>query len=358
MKSKFVKKIFEFGIIFIISFLTIQSSFIFQNSDVDVYNSFIREGKNEFNQYVISLVDNVGFFQKNDRGFYRESEPIMFRRGKGMSNSVEYTLLESWQLFFENQNPIKDQMYQRIQTWYGSAVDFDSGYKIGMSTELFKILFPEKDFTEFSSIIFKLDANNHLITAKISFLYNASLFDWTSNRGKLYKTIYGINCLFVNKIIAEELSFNALNIVYYQNNYSKLYNYKLFKSFSSNQVNSFQCFSETTNIINYNLKLCKDLRVLRIFCLLLDVLIVAGLIYFSVKKQRIFISNYMFGLSFSVSIMGFALIERFVKKIIIIPSTSFWFIFLVGLVFLIFLSVMHRFKEKYYSPKELYEISI
>lgn len=358
MKYNFLKVFVKIAIVFIFSFFTIQSSFVFQNPDVDIYNSFIRTGKNEFNQYAISLVDNDGFFEKNDRHFYRESEPIMFRCGKAIASDIEYTILESWQLSFENQEPIKDQMYQRIQTWFGSAVNFDQDYSIGMSTELFKILFPEKDFTEFSSVPFKFNSNNHVINAKIRFLYNASLFDWGNNRGKLYKSLYGVNCFFVNKVITQELKLNTLNIVYYQNNYSKLYNFKLFKSFSSSQVDSFECFSETTNIINSNLKLCKDLKVIRIFCMIFNVLIVIGVIFFSIKKRRIIISSYIFGITFSLSIMAFVLIERIANKLIIISSTGFWFVFLIGLVFLIFLSVMHRFKEKYYNPKELYEISI
>ena len=359
MKNKVLGYSLRFFIIFIISFLSIQSSFVFQNPDVDVYNSFIRTGKNEFDQYAVSLVDDVGFFERNDRHFYRESEPMMFRSGKAFLNGSNYTLLESWQLNFENQAPIADQMYQRIHTWFGTATNFDDGHNIGMSTELYKKMFPEKEFNEFSSITLPFELNGLVVETNIAFLYSASLFEKNTNRGKLYKNMFGIDCLFVNKTIINEMGFNTLNIVYNQSNYSKLFNYKLFRSFSSNQISLFDCFSETNEVIISNLKLCQNLKILRIVCLVIDILLIAILVFKQTKKKEAYIQNYLFGISYSCFIVLFVLIERIINQTIVISSTGFWFVFLVGLFLLIYLTLMNKNKEvEIVWQERIYEISI
>lgn len=358
MKTKFLNYLIKLSFVFVIGFLTIQSSFIFQNADIDIYNSFIREGKNDFNQYAISIIDDVNFFEKNDRHFYRDSEPLMFRSGDVISDNSQYTLLETWQLYFENQEPIRDQMYQRIHTWYGTAVGFDDGYNIGMSTELFSKLFPNKDFNEFGSLLFSFEYKNRTIDTKIAFLYDNNIFNLTGNRGKFYKTMFGINCLFANKAIIEDVGFNTLNIVYNQSNYSKIFNYKLFKSFSSNQIETFECFDETNRIIVSNLKLCKDLKFLRIVCLILDVLIISVLVFLQIKKKQMRISKYVFGISYSCFAMLLALLEKITNHTIIISSTGFWFVFFVGLSLLVYLAFINRDTKYEFVRQEIYEISI
>ena len=342
----------------VIGFLSVQSSFVFQSPDADVFNSYIHRDVNEYGNYMISVTDDVGFFEKNDRHYYRESEPMMFHSGMATSNNVQYTLLETWPLQFENDNPRKDNIYQLIYTWYGTVKEFDDDFQIGLSTSLFAKLYPGHDSREFASFTLPLRYNDKTITAKIAFLYDANIAGTSSSRGKLYHSVFGLNCMFVNTNIIHEFGFNDLTIVYNQNNYAKLFNHKLFQSFSSNQISTYDYFKVTNDTILENLMICQNYHAVRVMCLVFDAILIFVYAYYAIKKHQKVVNYYIFGLAYTGTVAFLAFLEKVIGGALLVSASGFWFVFLVGVLMMLLLLITDKRYEKEQEWKEGHEICI
>lgn len=330
--------------IILLTFLTLQSSFLFQRGESDIYNSYIGLKKNEFSHYMISVKDEIGFFEENEKKLYRANEPLMFRSEIIKSNNIEYTLLESWPMNNKDQDSSPNMLFQKIYSWYGQLENFEKDYKAGLSVELYHKLFPNKEPSDFYGLTFPISCGHEIIEAEIAFLYDGNKFDNITNNGKLYKSIYGINYLFVNKNIANKIDFKQLNVVYNQNNYTNFFNRIFFKSFNSSEIIYYDYFHETNELINYNLLLQERILIFRIFCFFL-MGCYPYILNFLKKKKELFLSYKVFGISYSCSILIFVILQKLIKKSIFISPCGFWFVFLVG-VFSIFATIFLNKKQE------------